>query len=179
MFKKKNLTLSMICGALLAVSGGVLAGDSYYGANLASIDHYSELGPVATVTAIYGRLGTSWNDNFSGELRAGFGIADDTVEFLGKDVDLQLNHFLGAYIKGGAHVNEVFYPYGIIGVTRGEAEASLPGFSETKSETDVSFGLGADFNVSDLLTVNLEYMNYYDNNSAEFSGFSIGFTSSF
>lgn len=178
MFKKTNIARSIACGALLAVSGGVFAGDAYYGGNLAFID-YSEPGIDASVTAIYGRIGTNWNENFSGELRVGLGIGDDTVQLFGEDVDIQLNNFIGAYVKGGAQVNEVFYPYAILGLTRGEAEASVPGFSVTESETDVSFGLGADFNVSESLTLNLEYMNYYDKDSAELSGFSLGFTSVF
>ena len=178
MFKRTNIARSIACGALLAVSGGVFAGDMYYGGNLAFID-YSEPGLDASVTALYGRIGTNWNENFSGELRVGFGIGDDTVDILGEDVDIELNNFFGAYIKGGAQVNEVFYPYAIVGFTRGEAEASVLGFSVTESETDVSFGLGADFNVSESLTLNLEYMNYFDKDSAELSGFSLGFTSAF
>lgn len=117
---------------------------------MAFID-YSEPGIDASVTAIYGRIGTSWNENFSGELRVGFGIGDDTVNVSGTDVDLEINRFFGAYIKVGAQVNEVFYLYAVLGFTRGEAEASVSGLSATESETDVSFGLGADFNVSESL----------------------------
>jgi outer membrane immunogenic protein len=179
MFKRTNIALSIACGALLTVSGGVFADDMYYGGNLAFID-YSESGVEdASVTALYGRVGTNWNENFSGELRVGLGIGDDTINVLGTDVDFELNHFLGAYVKGGAQVNEVFYPYAILGFTRGEVEASAFGFSVSESETDVSFGLGADFTISESLTFNVEYMNYLDKDDAELSGFALGFSSAF
>jgi opacity protein-like surface antigen len=180
MFRKNNFVRSITCGALLAASGTVFADDVYYGANVAFID-YSEEGIAtdASVTALYGRVGTSFNENFSAEARIGFGLTDDTVAFLGEDVDIQLNNFFGAYFKGGARLTEVFYPYAIIGYTRGEMEASVFGASISESESDVSFGLGADFTVTDGMTFNLEYMNYFDKDGAELSGFSLGFISRF
>jgi len=180
MFQKNNVVRSITCGALLAVSGTVFADDIYYGANVAFID-YSEEGIAtdASVTALYGRIGTSFNENFSAEARIGFGLTDDTVNLFGEDVDLEINNFFGAYLKGGVQVSEVFYPYAIIGYTRGEVEASVLGFSISESESDVSFGLGADLSIIDGVTVNLEYMSYFDKDGADLSGFSLGFISRF
>ena len=42
MVKKTHIARSLVCGALLAASSGVSAGDAYYGGNLAFMD-YSEL----------------------------------------------------------------------------------------------------------------------------------------
>lgn len=178
MFKKTHIARSLVCGALLAASSGVSAGDAYYGGNLAFMD-YSELGLDANVTTLYGRIGKNWNDNFSGEARLGFGLTDDTVEILGEDVDLKLSNFMGAYVRGGAQVSEAFYPYAILGFTRIDAKVSGFGESVSDSDTDVSFGLGADFNASPSVTLNLEYMNYYDKDGAELDAFSFGFTKAF
>jgi opacity protein-like surface antigen len=180
MFVKSNAIRSIACGALLAVSGSLLADQVYYGANVTFLD-YSEDGLTdePSLTALYGRVGTSFNENFSAEARIGFGLTDDTVLVLGNDVDVDLNNFFGAYLKGGAQVTEMFYPYAVIGYTRGEVEASVLGFSVSESESDLSFGLGADFTVSDAMTLNLEYMNYYDKDGVELSGFSVGFISAF
>jgi len=177
---KDKIVRSITCGALLAVSGTVFGDDIYYGANVAFID-YSEEGVAAdaSVTALYGRVGTSFNENFSAEARIGFGLADDTVTIFGEDIDVELNNYFGAYLKGGAQVTEVIYPYAIIGYTRGEVEYSAFGASISESESDVSFGLGADLTVTDGMTFNIEYMNYYDKDGAELSGFSVGFISRF
>ena len=180
MFRKNNFVRSITCGAFLVASATVFADDVYYGANVAFID-YSEEGIAtdASVTALYGRVGTSFNENFSAEARIGFGLTDDRVSVLGNDVDVDLNNLFGAYLKGGAQVTEMFYPYAVIGYTRGEIEASVLGFSISESESDLSFGVGADVTVSEGMTFNLEYMNYYDKDGVELSGFSVGFISAF
>lgn len=180
MFVKAKTIKSIACGALLATSGSLLADQVYYGANVAFFD-YSENGLTdePSLTAVYGRLGTSFNDYFSAEARIGFGLTDDRVSVFGNDVDVDLNNLFGAYLKGGAQVTEMFYPYAVIGYTRGEIEASVLGFSISESESDLSFGLGADVTVSEGMTFNLEYMNYYDKDGVELSGFSVGFISAF
>ena len=180
MFVKANAVKSIACGALLVVSGSIFADQVYYGANVAFLD-YSEDGLAGepSLTTLYGRVGTSFNENFSAEARVGFGLTDDTVLVLGNDVDVDLNNFFGAYLKGGAQVTEMFYPYAVMGYTRGEVDASVLGFSISESESDLSFGLGADVTISDVMTLNLEYMNYYDKDGVELSGFSVGFISAF
>ena len=80
--------------------------------------------------------------------------------------------------KAGVPVNETFYPYAVLGYTRGELEASVMGFTVSESESDTSFGLGADFNFEGF-TLNVEYLNYLDKDEAEISGVSIGFSKSF
>ena len=42
-----------------------------------------------------------------------------------------------------------------------------------------SFGMGIDFDLTETLKLNIEYMNYVDKNTAALSGFSIGLTSNF
>ena len=178
MLKKTSFVRSITCATLLAAAGSASAGDMYYGGNLTFMD-YSELGADASVFALSGRIGSQWNENFSGELRAGFGLGDDTVTLFGESVDFKLNHYIGAYVRGGAQVGESFYPYVVIGLTRGEAEASVSGFSASTSESDFSFGLGADFDLSESLSFNIEYMNYLDKDGGELSGFSLGLSTTF
>jgi len=179
MKNNKNIIRAMAFGVLLVAGVGASAGESYYGGNLTFID-YSETGfEDASLSVLSGRLGTSWNDNFSGELRLGFGVGDDTIRAYGMDVDLAIKNFYGAYIKSGVQMTDTIYPYAILGYTRGEAEVSIGSLSESTSETDVSFGIGTDFNISESLNVNLEYMNYLDKDGADISGFSLGFSSKF
>ncbi len=157
------------------------AEDGYYGGNFSFLK-YSEQGVSddASLTAIYGRLGTSFNENFSGELRVGLGMGDDSVEFDGLDVGVELDSMYGAYVRAGAPVSESFFPYIVFGYTRGEITASVSGFgSASASESDVSFGLGSDISVSQRVSINLEYMNYLDKEGGEISGFSLGVAGKF
>jgi opacity protein-like surface antigen len=166
--------ISILCGVAQAQT-------NYFGGSAAFLD-YSEDGisEEASLTAIYGRLGTNFNDNFSGEIRAGIGVGDDTVDVLGTDVNVELDHMFGAYVRGGIQVGQAVFPYVIVGYTRGKGTVSASGFgSESETESDASFGLGVDGHLTENLVVNVEYMNYFDKDSAEIDGFSIGLAAYF
>ncbi|MBD3648422.1 MAG: porin family protein [Pseudomonadales bacterium] len=180
MSKKLSKAMMGIVMSCLAV-GTANAETGYYGGSFAFVDYSEEgIGDDASLNILYGRLGTRFNENFSGEIRAGIGIGDDSVNVLGTDVDLELDTLFGAYVRGGIQASETLYPYVILGYTRGEATASVSGFgSVSDSESDVSFGLGVDFDVSKTLTINFEYMNYLDKGGAEIDGFSIGIATIF
>lgn len=164
------------------MSGCAHADGGCYGGNISFLD-YSETNVdiSASVTAITGRLGTHFNENVSGELRVGFGVDDDTVSFDdGLEADLELESLYGVYIRGGIPVTENIYPYVILGYSRGELKATVAGFgSNSESETDTSFGLGVDVDVIQELTINLEYMNYFDKDGVEVDSVSIGLAKTF
>jgi len=165
--------------ASMGISSVALANDMYFGGGFAATK-YSETGidEDASLNVLLGKLGTKFNDNFAAEVRVGFGLGDDTVDVFGYDVTIKLKNFYGVYLKAGVPVNETFYPYAVLGYTRGELEASVMGFTVSESESYTSFGLGADFNFEGF-TLNVEYLNYLDKDEAEISGVSIGFSKSF
>jgi outer membrane immunogenic protein len=165
----------------LMLSGSVVAQTGYVGGGLASVDYSIDGIPTeAQLSAVFGRLGTEFNENFSGELRLGFGIGNDTVSAFGVDGTVELNNLFGAYIRGGIPVSDSFFPYVVVGYTRGEMErdSAILG-SDSPSESDISFGIGADLGVSESLTASIEYMNYLDKDGADVSGFSLSFISRF
>lgn len=166
--------ISILCGVAQAQTG-------YFGGSAAFLDvSVDGVSDEASLTAVYGRLGTAFNDNFSGEIRAGLGVGDDTVDVFGTDVDVELDNMFGAYFRGGVQVGPAIFPYAIVGYTRGKATASASGFgSRSETASDASFGLGADFNLTDNLLINVEYMNYFDKDNAEIDGFSVGLASHF
>ncbi|WP_347331734.1 porin family protein [Marinimicrobium locisalis] len=176
MFKKSAIAA---IGLFSLASGVANAEGNYFGGNISSLD-YTEDWVDASLTTAYGRLGTHFNENFSGELRVGFGIGEDSADFGGGELDVELDSLYGAYVRGGIPVSENFFPYVVVGYTRVEATLSVSGFGDfSESDTDASYGIGADLNVSQNITLNAEYMNYYDSDGAEISGFAIGIASSF
>lgn len=179
----KNLMLTMGMSAL-TLSSVLAQADTpavYLGGNLAALK-YTEAGlhDDATFKSIFGRIGLQITANFSGELRAGMGLRDESVAVLGTDVDLELDHFYGAYLRGGFQASDEVSPYVIIGYTEGELTGSAPGAnSATVSESDMSLGFGVDFLVDNSVTVNIEYMRYLDKEGFDVSGPAFGISSSF
>lgn len=178
MLKKTAILKSLLAASMITLPGITLA-ESYYGGNFALIDYSEEGASDASLNAVYGRFGTFFGDNFSGELRLGLGVGDDSVNYGGIDVDVELKNFFGAYLRGGVPVGESFYPYAVIGYSKGKLKASAFGESESVSESDLSFGVGSDFSVTESVKINLEYMNYIDKDGGELSGFSVGIAKSF
>lgn len=173
-----------VAAALLSASFAAAAAEPYFGGSFAVVDYSVDgISSDASLNAIYGRGGLMFNDNISGEVRLGFGIGDDSINAGPYEATIELKNMIGAYVRGGIPVGESFYPYAIIGYTRAEADTEISGpdlnESSSESESDLSFGVGADFSITETLKVNGEYMTYFDKDGAELSGFSIGVAKSF
>jgi Outer membrane protein beta-barrel domain len=170
------ITKSGLAIAFIAMSANISAdsthGKRYIGLNFGFYEQeFSGSSESASLTSIDGRMGGYINDNAAVEVRLGAGILGDEIGT--RDIDL--NYQLGAYTRIGALFDNI-YPYVLAGFTRAEVGLSNPNVDD--SETDISYGLGIDMNVSNL-TVNLEYAQLVDNGNVELGGFALGFTSSF
>ena len=130
----------------------------------------AELGDDNDVTMPYGRFGMYINENFSGEVRAGFGLDDDGVE---------LDSLLGGYVRGGLALSDVFFPYAIVGLTRADYSYDNGAFSDSDDEMGLSMGIGADFNINERLEINAEYMNYIDDDDVELDALGVGLAVNF
>jgi len=175
---KSILTPSTLLLAMLA-SSTVLAADPYVGGGVLFVEvSDSDINDDASLMGITGRLGSAVNENIAGEVRVTLGIGDDSIGSGIFETDVELNSMIGAYLKAGVPMGPSFYPYAVLGFTRTELEYSNPVFgSDSDSDTDVSYGLGVDLSLDRKMSLNVEYMNYYDKDGTEISGFSIGIAS--
>jgi len=151
----------------------------YLGANYVFLtyeeDGFSEEFDLGALVA---KAGARFNPYLAAEVRAGFGVADDSISANGASLELELDYLIGGYILAGIPNETPVYPYIALGMSQGELTASIeaPGISasDSESESDVSYGVGANFKVNDELLINAEYMNYLDKDGAEISGVSLG-----
>ena len=168
--KKKSLTKIIGLSALIA-STGVLADAGWYvGGSYAQLD--TDVAGVVEfdLAALVFNVGYKINDYVAVESRLGTGIADDDI--LG--IDLELDYLWGLYTKIGIPTGTGFYPYAVLGYTKAELELSAFGMTESESDSDISYGIGADFGVNENLGIFVEYMNWYDDEDIEITGFNIG-----
>lgn len=182
-----NMKIRLICSSLIltAVSAGSVYAEPYknttgpyVGGSALFVDAKAEGSEDASLMAIGGRLGTQLNENFSGEVRVALGVGDDTVRYGIAEYDVELNSMIGGYLRVGAPIGANFHPYAIVGFTRTELEYSQNFLGDgSESDTDLSYGLGVDLDLDRNLSLNVEYMNYYDDDDIEVSGFSIGIAS--
>lgn len=167
----------LFSGNLLALANNVSAADTlspslYAGASAVYVT-YSEDDDL-DLGAIVGRFGTQLNEIVALEARLGTGVSDDSLY----GISLDLNYMYGIYAKAGFEANG-FYPYAVLGYTKGELEASYSGYHYNESDNDLSYGVGVDYALTDRVSGNIEYMSYMDKDDYELNGFSAGFTYKF
>ena len=154
--------------------------ENYFGASISSIG-YSERGfPDFDLSSLNLIAGQNINDNLAAEVRLGFGIRGDTInaQTLGLEedvnVDLDLDKFMGIYLKYSLESSNSIIPYATLGYTHAKAKASVMDVSASASESDISMGLGVDISLNQKTSLNIEYMNFIDTNTITADGISVG-----
>ena len=171
--------LFTICTTFSMVTTAENTGKTYVGVQYA-IGSYNEDGfEEVNPTALVGRFGKYFNDNFALEGRLGIGLQDDSINFLGTDVSLEIDTLFGVYGVGHINLNETSSVYGLIGFTRAEATASALGQSFSDDESGLSFGVGADIGIGNNVALNIEYTQYLNKSEFDFSALGLGAVFSF
>lgn len=176
MFKK--ITTTAIAVAALTCGSQAMA-EHYVGGNISAMK--MDNGDSFKMAGLYGRLGSEFNEFFSGEIRLGTGIEKDSAFIVDEknvihEGKIEIDYFYGAYLRGTIPVTDYIYPYATLGFTNLQLEFKSPTLREQDSSSDISYGLGVDIRLSTNSDFNLEYMNYYDKDDIEIDGFSLGFT---
>src|SRR5690606_19169202 len=142
----KGVAIAVLGVACLS-SNVALAEKNYAGGSIAFVDYSEEGISDASLMMLAGRLGTKFNENFSGEIRLGVGVGHVFVYVAGTDVDIMLYSLLVEYVRCDLQAADSFYPYFALCYTRGYVTASVPAFSTSESESDISFGFGAEVDI--------------------------------
>ena len=165
---------------LLALSFATLASSMSFGDEAAQAGFYIGGSYAFLDTEVFGEDldlgalvfngGYSFNEYIAVEGRIGTGVVDD--DFFG--IDVELNYLAGVYAKVGIPTGTIVYPYVVLGLTQVELEISGFGQSETDDDNDISYGIGANFEVSNNVGIYVEYMSWYDEDDIEITGFNLG-----
>ncbi|MBF1801028.1 porin family protein [Alloalcanivorax profundimaris] len=182
--KVKILGKVMVLSCSL-VAGGAFAAGPYIGANYSQFQYDNDEYDSDTlkIDAAVLRAGIEFNDYIGLEARGGMGFEEDSQGI----VDFELDNMYGGYVKLSAPLAESVHPYIIGGYTKlkgtVKAEGSVAGIDYSVDDDEhyegESYGAGIDFNLTDTVGANLEYMRYYDQDEEEISGISVGLRSAF
>lgn len=167
------------------VAGGAFAAGPYIGADYTQFqydnDQYNN--DTLKVNGAVLRAGIEFNDWIGLEVRGGAGFNSDSNH----GVDYKLDNMYGGYLKLSAPLSDTVHPYLIGGYTKlngtVKVDTTVAGVNYSvnndKHFEDKSYGGGIDFNLTDTLGANLEYMRYYDKGDEKISGISVGLRSAF
>lgn len=171
----KNLSAALIVLALVtpAANAGMYAGANF------SIVEYEESGlDSVEPTALVLRLGNEFTPNLALEARLGIGLSDDSVNVFGTTVDVEVDQFVGVYGRAIAPLGAVSL-YGLIGYTDGELTASANGVSISADDSDLSYGVGADFVLNKTSAVNVEWARLLSTSDYDVTALSVGYRYNF
>lgn len=178
-----------VAGFALAVGSSALASGygSDYASGYGSVSYaFHELTVESEefdLDSVYGRIGAQFNEFVSAEFRVGIGVSDDSLKGPGGELSVEIDKYFGGYVRGSMPINEVIAPYVVVGYTDVELEVDFDTFlgegSESDSDGDISYGVGVDFMLDRNLLMNVEYLNMYDDDDVEISGFSLGIGTKF
>ena len=170
--------------ALAAMSANAVAADKtgrgYVGAGYTMLTVSPEGGPDLDLSALGVRGGYYFNKYFSVEGRLAFGVGDDSVS---ETVDIgsgpepatlkfELDHSIGVYAVGHIPLTEQFQLYGLVGFTKQSVtvDASIPSLgsgSDSYDDSGLSFGVGAEFDMTKNLSLGVEYVSYITDGDIE------------
>jgi hypothetical protein len=162
--------LISVAALSLAAVGAAHAEGLYAGALLTrttvSVDGFGDANP----TTIGANLGMMLNKNFAVEARLGTSLADDSLA----GVNLKVDNFAGFYGKGILPLSDTASVYGLLGYTQGKLKVSGPLGSASGSDSDVSYGVGAEFAVSGTTSVGVEWARFFKGDDYKVNGLSLG-----
>lgn len=117
------------------------------------------------------RLGVEISQWAHIEGRVAYGLNDKA----NNGIEFSIHRMAGIYGVVGPFNNEVISPYALIGVTYGELDFRIPNLiGDRETETDLSYGIGANVQVTNSIDVFLEYMHFLDKNGVNFNGIGLG-----
>jgi outer membrane immunogenic protein len=162
--------------ALVALSANALAADKtgrgYVGVGYSMFTVSPQFLPDFDLSSLGIRGGYYFNKYFSVEGRIGFGVGDDTQNIPGfGDITLEMDTMFGVYAVGHIPLTDRFQLYGLAGLTSADSTFKSPGFpDESESETDLSFGVGAEFDMTKNWSLAVEYTSYFRDAEIDDSG---------
>lgn len=181
----KALAAGIALGAtpLLAVADDGL----YLGANYAMFEYTNDdvdSGEEVNPDAVILRVGLEASDWLGIEARGGLGLDDDSTTIAGVgEVTAELDELYGGYARAGLPMGDAVMPYIIGGWTHveGEGELTSAGIRLVEEDTweDWSWGAGVDFNLSDTVALNVEWMRYIDDGPEELDALAVGLRTAF
>lgn len=171
---KKALNRLALATAGCLMTASALAGP-YVGTamGIANIEADGARGKARNTTVLV-IAGHQFTPHFALEARLGAGLQADSATFNGQKMTIDTNRFIGVYGKAMLPLQGSVTPYLLLGATRGTTTSKVAGFRERDTDTDVSYGIGLDWAVTQRASLTLEVIDWFDKDDANVRGVNLG-----
>jgi opacity protein-like surface antigen len=125
-------------------------------------------------SAVRALIGTEINPNLAFEGMVGLGVADDTIRIANTPVTAEIDKTWGLYLKPKVSLANNVEVFARLGYARTHVSVSAPGYRAADTGGDLSYGAGASVKLTDSISVNADYMSYYNKDGVKGTGFTVG-----
>lgn len=163
------VALTLLLGTAAQAANGL-----YVAANLAQLAYRADGLPRARTSAFGVKFGSQLSFNLAVEARAGVGWKDDTITVAGGSGEIGIDHHYGLYAKGIWPASRVFSAYALVGYTRGRVTSALSGSTASRSDSDLSYAIGAEYEISRAASFYVEWARLFRGTGYAVDGLSLG-----
>ncbi|WP_144391496.1 porin family protein [Pleionea sediminis] len=115
-----------------------------------------------------------FQDNFSIVGKVGFKAHEDNIDILGSEAKFSIDYLASVFVKYDLMPKETFNAYGLIGYSQAKFQAKNNIFRYEETDSDLSYGLGADYEVAEDIRLYVEAVQLIDTSDAELRSYNIG-----
>lgn len=133
------------------------------------VTHEDSAGDVKPINVL-ARLGYDFNENFALVGEANFTLVSD--DFAGVDFDVNI---FSAFGQVSLPVSDTAKVYGLLGFSNVELEGDVGGLVLTVDDDDTSYGFGVEFGTTEVGAITIDWIQYYDDDGVDTSGFNLGY----
>ncbi|MBL4794173.1 MAG: porin family protein [Pseudomonadales bacterium] len=170
----KFKSLAVCAVSIIALSSSVQAEEVYGGVAINSFGIDVGGGDELSPTSLSGRIGTYLAPNIALELHVGIGIDKDDMDVNNLNTSVEIDKYWGTYIRPEFTVAEGIKAYGLFGYADVDA---ISGFNQSEIDVDdhgISYGIGAEFAFTPLVSGSIEYMQLLDGDKIDTSSLGLG-----
>ncbi len=151
---KKSLMALVVSSLSFASQANWIAGLNY--SNISEED----INIGAAIASVGYEIETASDFTLVPEFRLGTGITDDSINFIGTEIDVELKRFIALSVRGQYDLDQNIYIYAMPSYANLEIEASALGQSEKADEWEFGLGAGLGYQFSETSLVEASYEQY-------------------
>ncbi|CAG4884917.1 Porin family protein [Georgfuchsia toluolica] len=168
-------TLKSIAVALVLATAATSASAQVYGEIGYSALNADGDGVDVDLGTLGATVGYEINKNFAVEAMIAGGVQDDDIQDpLFGNINVDLKHTYGAFLKPKMNLGQNFEIFARLGWAKTKIEANGGGVTDSDSESDFAYGVGVQYSFSPKAYVTGGYMNLLDKDGIEVDGWNIG-----
>ena len=121
-------------------------------------------------------VGYDVHPNVAVEGMFAFGVRDSSIELNGATVpvDVKINNSYGVFVKPKVKLGESFEVFGRLGYAKTKLTVSGGGLSESESDGEFAYGVGANYYVNKNVYITGNFMNFYNKDDTKVNAFTVG-----